>query len=299
MVSEIRGVISPVLTPIAKDGSVAENRIADSVEFSLECGCHAIVAAGTGSQETASLTPSERMHLITETVRAVDGEVPVLGGVSHPALPIVSKLIDHAESAGVDAVIAMPPWGDIPSDEAIFRYYEHIAQKTELPVAVYNNPTISVDMTKETMRRVAQIEGVAHLKESQRDWQKIRWLIENIQSAGHAEMHTTMDVFVQTIQAGGSGAFIPAPATKPAMRAWKALEDEDIDKAIDHQRAFVSFPPAAANGFIPACKAGAALCGYDLGPPRPPFDPIEPTGHDAVAEWLKTHTPELLDGDRP
>lgn len=295
MVPDIGGVISPVLTPINNDGLVAEDRIADSVEFALEAGCHAIVAAGTGSQETASLTPSERKLIISKTVEVVDGEVPILGGVSHPALSVVSDLIDHGESVGVDAIIAMPPWGDVPSDEAIVRYYSHIAQESDLPVAVYNNPTLSVDMSKETMRRIAQIDGVKHMKESQRDWQKIRWLIENVQRAGHTEIHTTMDVFVQTLQAGGSGAFIPAPATIPTMSAWDAYRVGDIDKAIEHQRAFVSFPPEDTNGFIPACKAGAALCGYDLGNPRPPFDPVEQVGRDAMAHWLESYAPELLD----
>lgn len=293
MVPDIGGVISPVLTPIGDDGSVAEDRIADSVEFALECGCHVIVAAGTGSQETASLTSSERKRLVSKTVEAVDGEVPILGGVSHPALSVVSDLIDHVESVGVDGVIAMPPWGDVPSDDAVIRYYKHIARKSNLPVAVYNNPTLSVDMSKETMLSVAQIDGVEHMKESRRNWQKIRWLIENVQQAGHTEIHTTMDVFAQTLQAGGSGAFIPAPATFPAMSAWDAYRAGDIDKAIEHQRAFVSFPPED-TGFIPACKAGAALCGYDLGNPRPPFDPVDQVGRDAVADWLKSYAPELL-----
>lgn len=193
----------------------------------------------------------------------------------------------------------MPPWGDVPSDDAIVRYYEHIAQRSNLPVAVYNNPTLSVDMSKETMLRVAQIDGVDHMKESRRNWQKIRWLIEKVQQAGHTEIHTTMDVLVQTLQAGGSGAFIPAPTTSPAMSAWDAYRAGEIDKAIQHQRAFVSFPPEDTNGFIPACKASAALCGYDLGNPRPPFDPIEQADRDAVANWLGNYAPELVDNMGP
>lgn len=295
MIPKIGGIISPVLTPIDDNGLVSEDRINDSVEFALESGCHAVVAAGTGSQETASLTPSERKSLVSATVEAVDGKVPVLGGVSHPALPVVSDLINHVESVGVDAVIAMPPWGDVPSDIAILRYYEHIARESSLPVAVYNNPTLSVDLSKDTMHRIAQIDGVEHMKESRRNWQKIRWLIENVQRAGHAEIHTTMDVFVQTLQAGGSGAFIPAPATTPAMAAWKSFQTGDIDEAIRYQRAFVSFPPPESNGFIPACKAGAALCGYDLGNPRPPFDPIESVGRQAVASWLRRFAPKLIE----
>lgn len=296
MTAAIGGVISPVLTPIASDGSVAVDRVADSVDFALECGCHAIVASGTGSQETASLAPAERKALISATIEAVDGEVPVLGGVSYPAQPVVSDLIDHAESEGADAVIAMPPWGDVPSDAAVVRYYEQIAAETDLPVAVYNNPTLSVDMSRETMRRVARIDGVAHMKESRRDWQKISWLVDRVQREGLCDIHTTMDVFVQTMQAGGSGAFVPAPATVPAVESYEALQAGDVDRALDRQRAFTSFPPAETNGFISACKAAAAHCGYDLGDQRPPFDPVTSAGRAAMETWLERHAPDLVSG---
>lgn len=283
---ELKGILSPVLTPISDDGSLATDRVEESVRFSLDCGCHAVVAAGTGSQETASLTPEERKTLVEETVRAVDGEVPVLAGVSHPAQPVANNLVAHAEDVGADAVIAMPPWGDVPSASAIVRYYEAIASESSLPVAVYNNPTLTVDMSKDTMRRVANIDGVTDMKESRRNWQKIAWLLDEIQRSGLARMHTTMDVLWPTIQAGGSGAFVPAPASAPAMEVFEALQRGDTDTAIEHSRTFTKFPPEAASGLIPACKAAAQACGVAVGSPRPPFDGISEAGREAVIEWL-------------
>lgn len=287
MTEPIEGVVAPVVTPIAEDGSLAIERVADSVEFTLDCGCHAVVASGTGAQETSALSPSERKALISATVEAVDGRVPVLAGVSYPAQSIVTELIDHAESEGVDGLLAMPPWGLPPSQSAIVRYYDNIAAVTELPILVYNNPTVTVDMGRETMLDVAKIDGVEYVKESSRDWQKVGWLIERIQHGGHADVLATMDVLLPTLQSGGSGAVVPAPGSVTAMEIYEAHEAGDIDDAVAAQRTFGTFPPDGVDtGLTAVCKAGHQLAGVDVGPPRPPYDPVSETGREAIDAWL-------------
>nr|WP_233340957.1 dihydrodipicolinate synthase family protein [Haloprofundus sp. MHR1] len=287
MTEPITGVVAPVVTPINEHGDLAVDRVADSVAFTLECGCHAVVASGTGVQETAALAPEERKTLISETVDAVDGRKPVLAGVSYPAQSVVSDLVSHAEDAGVDGLLAMPPWGMPPSHDAIVRYYEAIAAETELPILVYNNPAVTVDMAKETMLAVARIDGVEYVKESSRDWQKVGWLLERIHHAGHAEVFTTMDVLLPTLQAGGSGAVVPAPATVPAMRVYEAYRDGDLETAVRAQRSFGTFPPdEVTTGLTAVCKAATRLSGVDVGPPRPPYDDVGDDGLAAIDAWL-------------
>lgn len=287
MTESITGVVAPVVTPIDDDGNLSAEQVEESVEFTLECGCHAVVASGTGIQETAALAPEERKTLISETVDAVDGRVPILAGVSYPAQPIVSDLVAHAEAEGVDGLLAMPPWGMPPSSDAIVRYYEAIAAETDLPILVYNNPAVTVDMTKETMLTVAEIDGVEYVKESSRDWEKVGWLIERIQHAGHADVFATMDVLLSTIQSGGAGAVIPAPASVPAMRIYEAYESGDFEAAIAAQHTFGTFPPDEVSGGLTAvCKAATQLAGVDVGQPRPPYDAVSDDGREAIDSWL-------------
>lgn len=287
MSDSIKGVVAPVVTPFDRTGHLAVDRIADSVEFTLECGCHGVVAAGTGVQETAALSPAERKVLISETIDAVDGEVPVLAGVSYPAQPIVSELITHAEEAGADAVLAMPPWGSAPSPDGLVRYYGAIAEETELPVLVYNNPAVTVDMDKETMLEIAKIDGIDYMKESSRNWQKLAWLFERIHHDGHAEMFATMDLLLPTLQTGGSGIIISAPLTVPSMTIYRAFHDGDLDTAIRTQRTFGTFPPDEADaGLTAVCKAATELAGVRVGDPRPPYDAVSEPGREAIDDWM-------------
>ena len=288
MPETISGIVAPVVTPLDENGTLAADRIEDSVEFTLKCGCHSVVAAGTGVQETAALSPDERETVISETVAAVDGRVPILAGVSYPAQPIVSDLVAHAEAEGADGVLAMPPWGVAPSEGAIVRYYRNIADETDLPILVYNNPSVTVDMDRETMLAVAEIDGVEYVKESSRNWKKIGWLLERVHHAGHADVFTTMDVLLSTLQSGGAGAVVPAPATVPSMRIYEAYQDGDLDSAVAAQRTFGTFPPdEVSTGLTAVCKAATQLAGVDVGPPRPPYDDVSERGREALEEWLR------------
>lgn len=288
MTADITGIVAPVLTPFDEAGELQPDHIADSVAFTLECGCHAVVASGTGVQETATLTPDERRTVITETIDAVEGEVPVLAGVSYPAQPVVDDLVTHAEREGADAVLAMPPWGVAPSDDAILRYYENIDAETDLPILLYNNPGVTVDMSRELMERIAaSVDGVEFVKESSRDYEKLGWLFERIHHAGQAEVFATMDVLLPTLQTVGTGVITPAPLSKPSMDVYRAYEDGDLERALAAQRTFGDFPPDEADGGLtPVCKAGTEIAGVPVGPPRAPYSGLSAEGRTAVEEWM-------------
>ncbi|QCS44701.1 dihydrodipicolinate synthase family protein [Natrinema versiforme] len=280
------GIFAPVLTPI-KDGSVATEIISESVKFTQACGCHGLIAAGTGVQETVSLTVDERKKIISGAIKAAD-ERPVLAGVSHPSTHITLELAAYAETAGADGILAMPPWGLSPGNDAVISYYESLVEATDLPILLYNNPTVTVDLSTETMRRIARLENVEYVKETSRNWKKLAWLIEHVDNAGLASVFGTMDVLLPVMEAGGHGAVIPAPASTPAMRVYEAFQNGDREAAGEAQRAFVDFPPDEVNtSLMPAVKAAANLSGVPLGPPRPPYQPVSDEGQTAIQQWLE------------
>lgn len=282
----LTGVLSPVLTPI-EDDSVATELVSDSVKFAQACGCHGLIAAGTGVQETVSLTVDERKELVSATIEAADDR-PVLAGISHPSQRVATELAAHAEAADADGVLAMPPWGLAPGDDTVVSYYESIVDSTDLPVLLYNNPSVTVDLSPETIRRIARLENVAYVKETSRNWKKLAWLIEHVDDAGLASVFGTMDVLLPVLEAGGHGAVIPAPASAPAMQVYEAFRNGDRDVALETQSTFVDFPPAEVNtDLMPAVKAATNLSGVPLGPPRPPYQQVSEEGQTAIQQWLE------------
>lgn len=285
---DITGIVAPVLTPFDESGELLPDLIEQSVAFTLQCGCHGVVASGTGVQETAALAPDERKRVISETVDAVDGEVPVLAGISYPAQPVVNDLIAHAEAEGVDAVLAMPPWGVPPDEDAILRYYQRIDAETDLPILMYNNPSVTVDMSKELMGRIAgQVGGVEYVKESSRDYDKLAWLFERVHHAGDAEVLATMDVLLPTLQTVDTGVITPAPLSKPSMEIYRAFQDGDTEGALAAQRTFGRFPPEGVEGGLtPICKAATEIASVPVGTPREPYSGLSEAGRAALEGWM-------------
>ena len=286
MTADVTGLISPVMIPIDDDGSVAIDRIPQSAAFTIDCGVDAVIAAGTAvAQELPSLTVPERRELITETVAAVDGDVPVFAGVSHPALHVVDELCEHALDAGADGLFLMPPWGVPPSRETTMRYFEHVSATVDLPVVLYNNPTVSIDLSKELMADIMALDGLTYVKESSRDWRKLAWLLEEVHDPGETHVFTTLDVLVQTLQMGGVGATMPPPVTVPAREIITAFEAGDTERALAVQRHLSRFPPGGVR-LNAACKAAMKIAGCDIGSVRPPYPDVPSDVYDQIGEWM-------------
>lgn len=290
MAGTLTGVLAPIPTPMTDDGSVAYDQIADIVDYTVSGGCDALVAAGTGVQETAALTLEERERILTETLSAASDNIPVVAGASHPSTAVATDLVTHAVDEGADAVIVMPPWGSTPTQNDLVEYFDAVAAESPVPFIAYNSPGITSMMTKETLRRVARLDSVTHVKETSRDWNKISWLLERVHHEGHASVLSTMDVLLATLQAGGSGAVVPPPASGVAKRVADAYTCGDLDSAIKDQRTFGTFPPDEASelGLAAVVKLAMKQEGIAVGTPRYHHGAYSDAVVDAVDQWLNT-----------
>lgn len=286
MTANVTGLLSPVMIPIAEDGSVDLDRIPESTTFTIDCGADAVIAAGTAvAQELPSLTVRERKEIVAETVAAADDAVPVFAGISHPALPAVDDLHEHALDAGADGLFLMPPWGAQPDRKTTMRYYEHVCETADVPVVLYNNPTATFDLPKELMADIMALDGMTYVKESSRNWKKLAWLLDEVHDPGEKHVFATLDVLYQTLQMGGSGATMPPPVTAPAREIIDAYEAEDAERALEVQRHLSKFPPDDAP-LNAACKAAMEIAGCDVGGIRPPYPDVSNETFARIEEWM-------------
>jgi dihydrodipicolinate synthase/N-acetylneuraminate lyase len=75
------GIIPAVTTPFASSGEIDVAALESNLAALLDAGVHGIVATGTMG-EAGSLSTSERRAVVAAVVRAVDGRVPVIAGIS-------------------------------------------------------------------------------------------------------------------------------------------------------------------------------------------------------------------------
>jgi 4-hydroxy-tetrahydrodipicolinate synthase len=170
------GIIPAVTTPFDANGAVDTAGLAANVRFLLDAGVHGIVGTGTMG-EAGSLSAAERRLVLETVVEAVDGDVPVIAGIS--AGTADAAVAFARDAAGVDAVMCLPPLGyraDLPE---LIAFYAAVAEGAGLPLMLYNNPEASgVDLRAEQIVAIAErVPGVVAVKECSGDVRRIPALL--------------------------------------------------------------------------------------------------------------------------
>src|SRR3954452_5031497 len=96
------GIVPAVTTPFDAAGEVDVAALERNVGVLLDAGVHGLVATGTMG-EAGSLSAAERRVVVEAVVRAADGRVPVIAGISAGTPTAVLGFAATAADAGVDA----------------------------------------------------------------------------------------------------------------------------------------------------------------------------------------------------
>src|SRR5689334_13945425 len=161
----IEGCLTALVTPMV-EGRVDEGALARLVDWQIEQGVDGIVSVGT-TGESATLSVDEHVQVISATVKAARGRVPVVAGAGGNATSEALELTRASEDAGANALLHVTPYYNRPSQEGLFRHFEAIAKATKLPVILYNVPTrTACDLLTETVVRLADFPNIVGIKDA-------------------------------------------------------------------------------------------------------------------------------------
>lgn len=109
MTVRMEGIIPPLVTPFAKDGSINENMFRRIINNIIGKGVHGVFVAGSQG-EFFSLERQERIRLFEVAVEEVNGKVPVYAGTAAITTSETVLLTKAAEKSGCDAVSIVSPF---------------------------------------------------------------------------------------------------------------------------------------------------------------------------------------------
>lgn len=144
------GSIPALATPF-RDGVFDENAFRRFVDWQIENGSSALVPCGT-TGESATLDNDEHHRIIAACVEQAAGRVPVIAGAGSNDTQTALWHIKEAQIAGADAVLLVAPYYNRPSQEGLLAHYSYLAERSELPIVLYNVPGRTVtDLLPETV----------------------------------------------------------------------------------------------------------------------------------------------------
>jgi 4-hydroxy-tetrahydrodipicolinate synthase len=149
------GSIPALVTPF-RNGNFAEEDYRALVEWQIAEGSAGLVPCGT-TGEAATMPKDEHFEVVRICVDQAKGRVPVLAGAGSNDTLVAIENVKAAQAAGADAALMVPPYYNRPSQEGIFRHFEAVAEKTDLPIVLYNVPGRTVtDIQPATMARIVK-----------------------------------------------------------------------------------------------------------------------------------------------
>ena len=168
-VERLKGIVAAVVTPFTIDDEIDIEALAKLVSYLVERGIHGIMTTG-GNGEFPHLLPDERKEVLEVVVDSVKGRNPVIACTTRCSIKETLLYTKHAEDAGAEAAILVPPYYYKLPPDGLFKYYKTVAEGTELPLIVYNNPGYTKNpIPPKLMFKILSIRGVIGLKQSEYD----------------------------------------------------------------------------------------------------------------------------------
>lgn len=162
----IRGIIPPVLTPLADRDqldSVAFDRL---LNYLIEGGSAALFVLGS-TGESPGLSHRLRRDVIDRACATTANRIPILAGITDTCFEESLRLAEHAARAGASALVLSPPYYFSLSQQAFLGYLNRLVPILPLPVYLYNIPSLTkLNIAPETVREVSQLTSVYGLKDS-------------------------------------------------------------------------------------------------------------------------------------
>jgi 4-hydroxy-tetrahydrodipicolinate synthase len=227
--TEIKGVITAMVTPFAGDGSLDLDAARALARRLVEHGSHGLVVSGT-TGEAPTLSDDEKLALLETVLEEVGSEATVIAGTGSNDTRHTAKLTAAATAAGAHAALVVTPYYNKPNRAGIVAHYEAVAEAApDTRIVLYNIPSRTVinlppDLIAELAARIPTVVAV---KQANND---DLGPIEGLEVlAGNDE------VFVRTLAFGGPGGIlVSSHVVGDRMRElYEAATGGDPDKAAE------------------------------------------------------------------
>ncbi|WP_210240132.1 dihydrodipicolinate synthase family protein [Mesorhizobium sp. M2E.F.Ca.ET.154.01.1.1] len=276
---EVRGVITPIVTPFSRDETIDLDCFARELSFMEASGIEVIIIGGsTGSGNELS---AEELASLTGTATS-KSNLRVIAGI----IPDATKDAIHrallAKQAGAAALLLCPPTYNGMTDESALAFITDVAAASELPIVFYDHFNYSVELLKKVARlpEVIAIKCVFH---------NIGELVQTVGdhvtvAAGYDPI--TLAGYVMGAEASICG--IHAVLPKQNVEIYRAFKDGNIAEAMQLTKAIgpICREVSQATNFPTRIKYAISLLGRDVGTPIRPLDRIGEADKAAIEDAL-------------
>lgn len=221
------GVVPPLCTPFTANGDIDSASLERLVNYQIEGGSTGIFALGSTS-EAGAMNDAQRRQVLSETVKYVNGRVPVLAGAIAMSTGTVIDYATLAEELGADAVVLCAPFYIRPGQDEIKHHFNLVKASTSLPLVAYQIPAnVQTVMDTATIGDMAADGTIVGVKDSSGDEVGFRAILEAVKDVPNFAVFTGSELTVDYAMFGGAQGAVPGLGNVDP-RGYRKLYDATI-----------------------------------------------------------------------
>ncbi len=292
---KLKGIVPPLITPLKDRDTLDVQGLEKLIEHMISGGIHGLFALGT-TGEGPSLGYRLRGEVIECVCQQVAGRIPVVVGITDTAFVESVKLSQIAAEAGADGVVLSTPYYFPAGQTELEEYVRKLVPELALPVTLYNMPSLTkVWFEIETLRRLADLDGVAGVKDSSGDMDYYSKLCKlQSERPDWSFLIGPEEKLIASIPMGGHGGVNGGANAYPKLfvEAYEAAVAGDSARCEVLQQKIEAFGEIYTIGkyasrFIKATKCAASVLGLCDDFMAEPFNRFYPQDREKVAAILK------------
>ena len=293
-----RGVCASTVTTSDGHGRLSLQRLKPHIDWLIADGADAISPLGSTGEFFAHET-ADRKRVLEGAIDACDGRVPVIAGTHHYSTRLTVGLSKHAERAGADALLIVPPYYARPTIGQVKDHYRRVAEAVSIPIVLYHNVAgTSIDLQTADLIELFEEGAIAGVKMSNREPDRICELLQGTE--GRLAVYAGLDlVAFEGLCHGAHGWISGIPSTVPgaARRLYDAIAVRgDLDDARRQWERLAPLMRMLFGAFIHGGEgpqwlsvmyAALNLVGPAVGDPQRPVLPLGSEHRDRLRSILR------------
>ena len=287
---KIEGVFAPIATPFRDDGSIHWEMYSKNLKKLAKTTLSGIVSLGSNG-EYVMLSFEEKIELVRTTKKELPKDKALIAGTGCESLNDTIHLTNEAAEAGADAALIINPcYYKELSEAALQKYFEGVADKSRIPVMVYNMPRNSgVNLSSNLIIKLSAHPNIKGIKDSSGNIVQISEIIASAPEDFSVFAGSGSFLFVTTIL-GGKGGTLAAANVAPdyCVEIYQAAKSGNIEKGRKMQFELLALNNAVTAGFgIGGMKAAMDIGGFFGGLPRLPIQPVSDEAREKIYKMME------------
>ena len=290
---ELKGIITPILTPMKEDERVNLEELRNQIERLIEGGVHGIFPFGTNG-EGYILSETEKIEVLEVTIDQVKGRVPVYAGSGCISTSDTIRMSKKAQELGADVLSIITPSFAVASQKELYDHYVEVAKHVDTPIVLYNIPARTGNkLLPETVAKLAKdVDIIVGAKDSSGDWENLKTYITLTKELDKDfyVLSGNDSLILPSLKEGGTGGIAGCSNVYPHVLAsiYNLFKEGKIQEAEAAQDSIASFRAVFKYGNPnTVVKKAVAMLGYPVGDCRRPFNYLCEEGIQALKKVLK------------